>query len=83
VYFVDRNVIQNLGGNGDANVQKWRNSVNDTDIFLPVIAIREAWYGCEKVRNSHPQSADLGIAATRAIIAAFDGEARPPTTLAS
>jgi hypothetical protein len=34
--------MQNLSGNGDANVRKWRNSVNDTDIFIPVIAIREA-----------------------------------------
>ena len=24
MYFVDRNVMQNLGGNGDANVRKWR-----------------------------------------------------------
>jgi hypothetical protein len=75
--------MQNLVGNGDVNVRKWRNSVNDIDIFIPVIAIREAWYGCENVRNSQPQSADLGNAATRAISAAFDGEARPPTTPAS
>jgi predicted nucleic acid-binding protein len=83
MYFVDRNVMQNLGGNGDANVRKWRNSVNDTDIFIPVIAIREAWYGCEKVRNSQPRSADLGIAATRAILAAFDGQVLPLNELAA
>lgn len=77
MYFVDRNVMQNLGGNGNANVRKWRNSINDTDIFIPVIAIREAWFGYEKVRNKRPQSADLGVAATQALLAAFEGQVLP------
>jgi hypothetical protein len=35
------------------------------------------------VRNSQPRSADIGIAATRTIIAAFDGRVLPLDELAA
>jgi toxin FitB len=77
MYVVDRDVMQNLVGNGDRNVLKWRNSVDDTDIFLPIMAIREAWFGCERVRKSKPKSAALGFAATQAIVDAFGDQVLP------
>lgn len=77
MYLLDRNVMQELGRSGDANVRKWLDRIDDTDLFIPVIAIREAWSGCEKVRHKQPQSAEMGIAAIRAVLAAFEGQILP------
>lgn len=62
-FILDRNVMQNIGANGNKNVRKWWDSVNDTAVFLPVMAIREGCYGFELKRKSNLAMCEIGLEA--------------------
>ena len=69
-YVLDTNVFSKMSGpNCNANIAKWRRTVNDSDLFVTVLTIQEIHKGIGMLRKSGGVEK---IAKASAIEAAFD-----------
>lgn len=71
MYLLDTNVFRHLDESvAHQNVRRWLRTVNDADLFVSVITIRECRKGVERLRQQKPQVAEeisahlAGIVAT-------------------
>ena len=52
-YLIDTNIISEIqkGSNGDSNVMKWFDSIDENEAFLSVLVVGELKQGIEKMRR--------------------------------
>ena len=73
-YLLDTNVLKEVGRpNPHRNVVSWLDTVDDTDLVISVISVREIWKGIEKKRNKEPAQAGQLESAANGIFEAFQG----------
>jgi predicted nucleic acid-binding protein len=77
-YLLDTNVLRELGKTSPhKNVAIWLKSVDDADLAISVLTVREVAKGVAKLRKTKPETAAaLGITIT-AIFDAFEGRILP------
>lgn len=77
-YLLDTNVLRELGKiSPHKNVAAWLKSVDDADLAISALTVREIAKGVVKLRKTKPDTA-AGLAATvAAIFDAFDGRILP------
>ena len=63
--------------NPHQNVEAWLDTVDDLDLAMSVISVREVWKGIEKKRSPDPQQAGKLETAAKEIFAAFQGRILP------
>ena len=56
-YLLDTNVLRECHSGGHRNVRAWLKSVDDTQIFVSALSIREIRLGIEKKRKRAPKAA--------------------------
>ncbi|MBP0579669.1 VapC toxin family PIN domain ribonuclease [Labrys sp. LIt4] len=73
-YLLDTNLLKEIGkAVPHANVQSWLDMVDDSDLAISVVSIREIWKGIERKRAGNPELATRLEAAVLSIQAAFTG----------
>ncbi len=73
-YLLDTNVIKELGKKPPhLNVKAWLATVDDSDLAISAISLREIYKGIEKLRQTKPDVAASLDGGTAAIVAAFEG----------
>lgn len=73
-YLLDTMVLKEIGRSvPHENVEAWLATVDDRDLAISAISVREIWKGIEKKRASAPSVADTLEAAANRILNAFEG----------
>lgn len=71
-FLLDTNVVSHIGKPGaDRNLRRWLTSVDEEQIRISVITVRELWYGSEKARVDRHAAANLIEARVSAILNAY------------
>src|SRR5208337_1420785 len=79
-FLLDTNVFREIGKTApDANVAAWLNSVDDSDLAISALTVREVCKGIVKLRAKKPGIADQIEARVSAVFDAF-GERILPIT---
>ncbi len=77
-YLLDTMVLKEIGkSKPHQNVEAWLGTVDDLDLAISVIAVREIWKGIEKKRAVDPALAETLEIAANGIFAAFQGRILP------
>jgi predicted nucleic acid-binding protein len=77
-YLLDTNVVRELGKTSPHNnVAAWLKSVNDADLAISVLTVREIAKGVAKLRKTKPETAAALGATVSAIFDAFEGRILP------
>ena len=72
-YLLDTNVLKEIGKTiPHENVRSWLDSVDDSEIAVSVISIREIWKGIEKKRATDSALSERLEAIANDIVTAFD-----------
>ena len=73
-YLLDTNVLRELGKTSPhKNVAAWLKSVDDADLAISALTVREIAKGVVKLRQTKPDTAAALAATVAAIFDAFDG----------
>lgn len=73
-YLLDTNVLRELGKSSPhKNVAAWLKSVDDADLAISALTVREIAKGVAKLRKTKPETAAALEAAVTAIFDAFEG----------
>lgn len=73
-YLLDTNVLRELGKTlPHKNVAAWLKSVDDADLAISALTVREIAKGVAKLRKTKPETAAMLDAAVSAIFDAFEG----------
>jgi hypothetical protein len=73
-YLLDTNVLRELGKTSPhKNVAAWLKSVDDADLAISALTVREITKGVAKLRKTKPETAATLDAAVTAIFDAFEG----------
>jgi len=77
-YLLDTNVFRELGkADPHEHVRVWLVSVDDADLAISALTVREVAKGIAKLRRSKPRVAKLIAERTAAIFDAFEGRVLP------
>ena len=77
-YLLDTNVLRELGKTSPhKNVAAWLNSVDDADLAISALTVREIAKGVAKLRKTKPETAAALDAVVSAIFDAFEGRILP------
>lgn len=77
-YLLDTNVLREIGKTSPhKNVAAWLKSVDDADLAISALTVREIAKGVVKLRKTKPDTAATLAAAVAAIFDAFDGRILP------
>ncbi|MGP8121788.1 MAG: type II toxin-antitoxin system VapC family toxin [Xanthobacteraceae bacterium] len=77
-YLLDTNVLRELGKTSPHNnVAAWLKSVDDADLAISALTVREIAKGVAKLRKTKPETAAVLDAAVSAIFDAFEGRILP------
>jgi predicted nucleic acid-binding protein len=77
-YLLDTNVLRELGKTSPhKNVAAWLKSVNDIDLTISALTVREIAKGVAKLRKTKPETAAALAMTVAAIFDAFDGRILP------
>jgi len=77
-YLLDTNVLRELGKTSPhKNVATWLKSVDDGDLAISALTVREISKGVAKLRKTKPETAVALEAAVTTILDAFDGRILP------
>ncbi len=77
-YLLDTNVLRELGKTSPhKNVAAWLKSVDDADLAISALTVREVAKGVAKLRKMKPDTASALDAAVGAIFDAFEGRILP------
>lgn len=77
-YLLDTNVLRELGKTSPhKNVAAWLKSVDDADLAISALTVREIAKGVVKLRKTKPATAVALAATVAAIFDAFDGRILP------
>lgn len=77
---LDTNVLkESTRANPHEHVSAWLKTVDDSDLAISVISVREIWRGIEKKRREDAKLAELIEAGAKEIFAAFEGRIIPIT----
>lgn len=77
-YLLDTNVLRELGRTSPhKNVAAWLKSVDDADLTISALTVREIAKGVAKLRRMKPEMAATLDAAVSAIFDAFEGRILP------
>ena len=77
-YLLDTNVLRELGKTmPHKNVAAWLKSVDDADLAISALTVREIAKGVTKLRKTKPETAAMLDAAVSAIFDAFEGRILP------
>lgn len=77
-YLLDTNVLRELGKTSPhKNVAAWLKSVDDADLAISALTVREIAKGVVKLRKTKPDTAAALAATVAAIFDAFDGRILP------
>lgn len=77
-YLLDTNVLRELGKTSPhENVAGWLKSVDDADLAISALTVREIAKGVAKLRKTKPETADVLGVAVAAIFDAFEGRILP------
>ena len=77
-YLLDTNVLRELGKTvPHKNVATWLKSVDDADLAISALSVREITKGIAKLRKTKPEQAATLDAAASAIFDAFEGRILP------
>jgi len=77
-YLLDTNVLRELGKTSPhENVAAWLKSVDDADLAISALTVREIAKGVVKLRKTKPDTAAALAATVAAIFDAFDGRILP------
>ncbi len=77
-YLLDTNVLRELGKTSPhKNVAAWLKTVDDNDLAISALSVREIAKGVEKLRKTKPQTAAALAATVTAIFDAFEGRILP------
>ncbi len=77
-YLLDTNVLRELGKTSPhKNVAAWLKSVNDADLAISALTVREIAKGVSKLRKTRPETAAALDTAVAAIFDAFEGRILP------
>jgi toxin FitB len=72
-YLLDTNVLRELGKTPHGNVSAWIRTVDDAELAISALTVREITKGTARLRQRKPGIAEALSAATTAIFDAFDG----------
>lgn len=73
-YLLDTNVLRELGKTSPhKNVAAWLKSINDAELAISALSVREITKGVDKLRKTKPETAAALEAAVTAIFDAFEG----------
>ena len=77
-YLLDTNVVRELGKTSPyKNVAAWLKSVDDADLTISTLTVREIAKGVAKLRKTKPEAAEALDIAVSAIFDAFGGRILP------
>lgn len=77
-YLLDTNVFREIGkARPRMNVAAWLNRIDDVDLAISALTVREVTKGIEKLRRSKPDVADQIATRVVAIFEALDGRILP------
>ncbi|MGE0723771.1 MAG: hypothetical protein AB7O45_05325 [Alphaproteobacteria bacterium] len=77
-YLLDTNVLRELGKTTPhKNVATWLKSVDDADLAISALSVREIAKGVAKLRKTKPETAAALDVAISAIFDAFEGRILP------
>ena len=77
-YLLDTNVLRELGKTfPHKNVAAWLNTVDDADLAISALTVREITKGVAKLRRTKPETAVVLEAVVSAIFNAFEGRILP------
>lgn len=77
-YLLDTNVLRELGKTSPhKNVATWLRTVDDADLAISALTVREVAKGVAKLRKTKPETAAALDAAVTAIFDAFEGRILP------
>jgi predicted nucleic acid-binding protein len=77
-YLIDTNVLRELGKTvTHKNVVAWLKSVDDADLFISALTVREIVKGVTKLRKTKPETATALHTVVTAIFDAFEGRILP------
>jgi toxin FitB len=77
-YLLDTNVLRELGKTSPhKNVAAWLKTVDDADLVISALTVREVAKGVAKLRKTKPETAAALDAAVLAIFDAFEGRVLP------
>ncbi|MBK3406140.1 putative nucleic acid-binding protein [Sphingomonas sp. BE270] len=77
-YLLDTNVLRELGKTvPHKNVAAWLKGIDDADLVISALSVREIVKGVAKLRTTKPETAAVLDAAVSAIFDAFDGRILP------
>lgn len=77
-YLLDTNVLRELGKTSPhKNVAAWLKSVDDADLAISALTVREIAKGVAKLRKTKPETAAALSATVTAIFDAFEGRILP------
>jgi predicted nucleic acid-binding protein len=77
-YLLDTNVLRELGKTTPhQNVSAWLKTVDDADMAISALSVREIVKGVERLRQKKPASAARLDTTVKAIFDAFDGRILP------
>jgi len=77
-YLLDTNVLRELGKTSPhKNVAAWLRSVDDTDLAISALTVREITKGVAKLRKTKPETAAALSATVAAIFDAFEDRILP------
>ena len=77
-YLLDTNVLRELGKTSPhKNVAAWLKSVDDADLAISALTVREIAKGVVKLRKTKPDTAAALAATVAAIFDAYDGRILP------
>lgn len=81
-YLLDTNVLSEISRpNPNANVKAWYQTVNDSDLAISAMTVREICKGIERLRCKKPEVAKELAAQTDAVFMAFDERILPINTV--
>jgi predicted nucleic acid-binding protein len=77
-YLLDTNVLRELGKTSPhKNVAAWLKSVDDADLTISVVTVREIAKGVAKLKKTKPETAAALAVTVEAIFDAFEGRILP------
>ena len=77
-YLLDTNVLRELGKTSPhKNVAAWLKTVDDSDLAISALSVREIIKGVAKLRKTKPETAAALDEAVTAIFDAFEGRILP------
>jgi predicted nucleic acid-binding protein len=73
-YLLDTNLIKEIGKTSPhENVEAWLATIDDSELAISVISIREIWKGIERKRSDNPELAGRLEQAAKGILVSFQG----------